>query len=113
MTCLWQHPASKNGDTARLCGNEGHPFCTEHQFIADVLEETESVTREICKQRETALTAWQAQLCRLRLLVEHADELTPFAFVKRIHELLPELHQEAMVAVVYTFLTSGLDEESR
>jgi hypothetical protein len=47
MTCLWQHPASKNGDTDRVCGKEGHPFCTEHQFVADVLEETESVTREI------------------------------------------------------------------
>src|SRR6266566_3103454 len=111
MTCLWQHAASKNGDTARLCGKEGHPFCTGHQFIADVLEEAESVTREICEQRETALTAWQAQLLRFRLLVAQADELTPAALVKRIHELLPELHQAAMGAVVYTYLTSGLDEE--
>lgn len=111
MTCLWQHPASENGDTARLCGNEGHPFCKEHQFIVDVLAETESVTREICAQRETALTAWQAQLLRFRLLMAQAAELTPAAFVKRVHELLPELHQAAMAAVVYTHLTSGLNEE--
>ena len=113
MTCLWQHPASKNSDTARLCDKEGSPFCKEHQFIAEVLEETEAVTREICEQRETALTAWQAQLLRFRLLVAQADERTPAAFVKRVHELLPELHQAAMAAVVYTYLTSGLDEESR
>jgi hypothetical protein len=111
MTCLWQHPASKNGDTARLCGKEGHPFCNEHQFIVDVLEETESVTSDMCEQRETALTAWQAQLLRFRLLVAQMDELTPAAFVKRVHELLPALHEAAMAAVVYTYLTSGLNEE--
>jgi hypothetical protein len=111
MTCQWQHPASKNGDTARLCGKEGHPFCADHQFIADVLDETESVTREICKQRETALTAWQAQLLRFRLLMAHADELTPAAFVRRIHEALPELHGAAMTAVVYTYISSGRKEE--
>jgi hypothetical protein len=110
MTCLWQYPASKNGDTARLCDKQGHPFCTEHQFIADVLEETEAVTRDICEQRETALTAWQGQLRRLRLLVGQADELTPSAFVKRVHELLPELHQEAMAAVVYTYISSAPKE---
>ena len=109
MTCTWQYSASKNGDTARFCGKEGRPFCTEHQFIADVLEETEAVTREICEQRETALTAWQARLLRFRLLVAQADELTPAAFVKGVHELLPELHQAAMAAVVYTYVTSGLN----
>jgi len=111
MTCTWQHPASKNGDIAPLCGKEGHPFCKEHQFIAEVLEETEFVTREICEQRETALTAWQAQLLRFRLLVAQADELTPAAYLKRVHELLPELHEAAMAAVVYTYVTSGRKEE--
>jgi hypothetical protein len=43
--------------------------------------------------------------------VAQADELTPSAFVKRVHELLPELHQEAMAAVVYTYLTSDHKEE--
>jgi hypothetical protein len=102
---------AQRGDTGRVCGKEGHPFCTEHQFIADVLEETEAVSRKICGQRETALTAWQAELLRFRLLVAQADELTPSAFVKRVHELLPELHQEAMAAVVYTYLTSDHKEE--
>jgi hypothetical protein len=111
MTCLWQHPASRNGDTARLCDKEGRPFCTEHQFIADVLEETESVTSDICEQRETALTAWQAQLRRLRLLVEHADEPTPSAFLKRVHEALPELGRAAMGAVIYTYISSAPKEE--
>ena len=113
MTCLWQHSASKNGDTPRLCDKEGHPFCKEHQFIADVLDETESVTREIHNQRETALTAWQSRLLRFRLVVAQADGCTPAAFVKSVHELLPELHQAAMAAVVYTYVTSGVNEEGR
>ena len=79
-----------------LCSGE------EHRFVADVLAETESVTREIHAQRETALTAWQAQLRQFRLLSEEANQLTSSAFVRRIHELLPELHQAAMAAVVYT-----------
>jgi hypothetical protein len=111
MTCLWQQPASKNGDTACLCGKEGHPFCEEHQFIAEVLEETEAVTREICEQREAALAQWQTQVRRLRLLVEHADELTPSAFLKRVHEALPELGRAAMGAVIYTYISSAPKEE--
>jgi hypothetical protein len=111
MTCLWQHPASKNGDIARLCDKEGHPFCKEHQFIAEVLEETEAVTREICKQRERALAKWQTQVRRLRLLVEHADELAPSAFLKRVHEALPELHHAAMAAVIYTYISSAPKED--
>ena len=86
-----------------LCSGE------EHQFVADVLAETESVTREIHAQRETALTEWQAQLRQFRLLSEGADQLTPSAFVRRIHELLPELHQAVMAAVVYTYLTSRME----
>ena len=110
MTCAWQYPASKEADT-RLCDQEGHPFCKEHQFIADVLEETESVTREICEQRETALTTWQARLLRFRLLVAQADELTPAAFVKRVHELLPELQHASMAAVIYTYISSAPKED--
>ena len=82
----------------------------EQQFIADVLGETESVTREIHAQWETALTAWQAQIGQFRLLLQEADQLTPSAFVRRIHELLPELHQAAMAAVVYTYLTSRMED---
>lgn len=109
MTCLWQHPISKNGDTA--CGKEGSPFCTEHQFIAEVLEETEAVTREICEQREKALTQWRAEISRLSILIERVQDFTPAAFVKRIHELLPELHQAAMEAVVYTYVISRRKEK--
>jgi len=111
-TCQWQHPASKDGDTARLCGKGGHPLCKEHQFIAEVLDETEAVTREMREQRETALTQWQEQLRGFRLLVARADELTPAAFVKRIHELLPELRRAAMAAVVYNYVISGRKGES-
>ncbi len=111
MTCKWQYSASKNGDTTRLCEKEGHPFSKEHQFIAEVLEETEAVTREIYAERETALTQWRAEISRLSILVERAHDFTPAAFVKRIHELLPELHQASMAAVVYTYVTSGRKEE--
>jgi hypothetical protein len=88
----------------RLCSSE------EHQFVVDVLAETESVTREMHAQRETALTAWQAQLRQFRLLSEEANQLTPPAFVRRINELLPELHQAAMAEVVYTYLTSRTED---
>jgi hypothetical protein len=86
------------------------PLCKEHQFVADVLAETESVAREMREQRETALTAWQAQLRQFRLLSEEANQLTPSLFVKRIHELLPELRRTAMAAVVYTYLTSRTED---
>ena len=85
------------------------PLCKEQQFVADVLAETESVTREIHAQRETSLAAWQAQLRQLRLLSEEASQLAPSVFVRRIHELLPELHQAAMAAVVYTHLASRME----
>jgi hypothetical protein len=111
MTCQWQHTASSNGDTARVCGKEGNPLCAEHQFIAEVLEETEAVTREIYEQRETALVQWRAEISRLRILVERAHDFTPAAFVKRLHELLPELHSAAMEATVFTYVTSGREEE--
>jgi hypothetical protein len=82
----------------------------EQQFVADVLAETETVAREIHAQRETASTAWQAQLQQFRLLSAEANQLMPSAFVKRIHELLPELHQAAMAAVVYTYLTNRIED---
>lgn len=88
-----------------------YPLCSgeEHQFIADVLAETESVTREIHAQRETALAAWQGQLRQFRLLLQEANQLTPSAFVRRIHELLPELHEAAMAVVVYTYVVSRIE----
>jgi hypothetical protein len=76
-----------------------------------VLEETEAVTREICEQRETALAQWQTQVRRLHLLVEHADELSPSAFLKRVHEALPELGRAALGAVIYTYISSAPKED--
>jgi hypothetical protein len=111
MTCTWQYPAPKNGDTVRTCKRVGSPFCMEHRLIAEVLEETEAVAREIYEQRDTALTQWQAEISWLRILVERAHDFTPAAFVKRIHELLPELHSGAMEAAVYTYITGRPKEE--
>ena len=65
----------------------------------------------IDERRETALAQWQAQLRRLRLLVGQADELTPSAFVKRVHEALPELRRAAMRAVIHIYVNSGPKEE--
>lgn len=87
-----------------LCSGE------EHKFVADVLAATELVTREMHAQREIALTAWQAQLRQFRVLSEEADRLTPSAFVKGIHELLPQLHQAAMAAVAYTYLANRMED---
>jgi len=111
MTCIWQYPTTKEDDTVRVCGKEGHPLCKAHEFVASVLAETEGVVRDMREQRETALTQWQAEVSRLRVLVSQADELTPAAFVKRIHELLPELRRAAMTVVVYTYVTSGRSED--
>lgn len=87
------------------------PLCSgKKQFVADILVKTDLVTREILAQREMAFTAWQAQLRQFRSLSEEASQLAPSAFVRRIHELLPELHQAAMAAVVYTYLTSRTEE---
>ena len=66
---------------------------------------------DIDERRETALAQWQAQLRRLRLLVGQADELTPSGFVKRIHEVLPELRRVAMGAVIQIYVNSGPKEE--
>ena len=66
---------------------------------------------DIDERRETALAQWQAQLRRLRLLVGQADELTPSAFVKRVHEALPELGRAAMGAVIYIYISSGPKKE--
>jgi len=112
-TCLWQYPAAKEDDTVRVCGKEGHPLCKAHEFVAEVLAETDAVVRELYAERETAQTEWQSEVSRLRVLVSQADELTPAVFVKRIHELLPALHGAAMTAVVYSYLTSGRKEDHR
>jgi hypothetical protein len=55
---------------------------------------------DIDERRETALAEWQSQLRRFRLLVGHAEELTPSAFVKRVDEFMPELRSAAMGMVV-------------
>ena len=52
------------------------------------------------EDRGIALGQWQGQLRRLRVLVAQADEFTPPAFVKRVHEALPELRNAAMGTVV-------------
>jgi hypothetical protein len=67
--------------------------------------------RDIDERRETAVAQWQAQLRRLRLLVGQADEVTPSAFVKRVHEALPELQRAAMRAVIHIYVNSGPKEE--
>ena len=66
---------------------------------------------DIDERRETALAQWQAQLRRLRVLVAQADEFTPSAFVKRVHEALPELRRAAMGAVIHIYVNSGPKEE--
>ena len=67
----------------------------------DVLKETESVTRDICDYRGIALARWQTQIGRLRFLMEHADEIAPSAFVKRVDEFMPELRSAAMGTVIH------------
>ena len=52
------------------------------------------------ERRGTALAHWQAHIHQLRLLVEHADEFTPSAFVRRVDEFMPELRNAAMGTVV-------------
>ena len=63
------------------------------------------------EDHEIALSQWQAQLRRLRVLVAQADELTASAFVKRVHEALPELRRAAMGAVIQIYVNSGPKEE--
>ncbi len=50
--------------------------------------------------RGMALAQWQAQVCRLRLLVEHADEFTSAEFIKRVDEFMSELRNAAMGTVI-------------
>jgi len=40
-----------------------------------------------------------------------AMDLAPAAFVKRVHEVLPDLRSAAMEAVIYTFISSRRKEE--
>jgi hypothetical protein len=111
MTCTWQPLGSNNGAIERPCGKEGDPFCPEHQLLVDVLDETESVTSEICEHREAALTQWREEIRRFRLLVAQAEALPPAAFVKRVHEVLPELRRAGMEAAIYTYIGSRSKEE--
>jgi hypothetical protein len=39
--------------------------------------------------------------------VTQTDEFSPSAFVKRVHEALPELGRAAMGAVIYTYISSA------
>ena len=55
------------------------------------------MTNDQEQDRDMALARWQAHIGRLRLLVEHADEFTPFEFVKRVDESMPELRRAATV----------------
>jgi hypothetical protein len=52
--------------------------------------------------RGMALAQWQAQIRRLRLLVERADEFTPSVFVKKVDESLRELRKAAMRTVIHS-----------
>jgi hypothetical protein len=54
-----------------------------------------------------ALDEWQAQIERLRHLVEHADEFTPSAFVKNVDESMPELRRAAMATVIAVQILNG------
>jgi hypothetical protein len=58
-----------------------------------------------------ALTHWREEIRRLRFLMAQADDLAPAAFVKRVHEVLPDLRSAAMEAVIYTFISSRRKEE--
>ena len=51
--------------------------------------------------REMALAEWQEHIHQLRLLVEHTNEFTPSAFVKRVDEFMPELRSAAMGTVIH------------
>lgn len=99
-------PSSMSGDSIECPLGSGEE-CT---FVADVLAETESVTREIQAQRETALRAWQAQLRHLRVLSEEGNQLTPSAFVRRINALIPKLQEAAAAAIVYTHLAGRIED---
>jgi len=52
------------------------------------------------EDQEMALPRWQAHIRQLCLLVEHANEFTPSAFVKRLDEFMPQLRSAAMGTVV-------------
>jgi hypothetical protein len=63
------------------------------------------------EDRVMALARWQEHIRQLCLLVEQADEFTPSAFVKRVHEALPELRRAAMRAVIHIYVNSGPKEK--
>jgi hypothetical protein len=63
------------------------------------------------EHREAALTQWREEIRRFRLLVAQAEALTPAAFVKRVHEVLPELRKAAMEAATYTYISGRSKKE--
>ena len=69
------------------------------------------MTNDQKEDREMALGHWQEHIHQLRLLVEHADEFTPSAFIKRVDEALPELQRAAMGAVIHIYVNSAPKEE--
>jgi hypothetical protein len=62
------------------------------------------------EDREIALAQWQAQIRRLRLLVERADECSPAEFVRRLDEFLPELRKAAMGTVIHSASSDKKEE---
>jgi len=53
------------------------------------------------EDRNAVLAQWQAQIRRLRLLVEQADNCTPADLLKRLEEFMPELRKAAMGTVIH------------
>jgi hypothetical protein len=60
--------------------------------------------------REMALAQWQAQIRRLRLLVENVDKCTPSEFVRRLGEFMPELRKAAMGTVIHSASSDEKEE---
>jgi hypothetical protein len=59
------------------------------------------MTNDQNEGREMALAQWHAHIRRLLLLLEHADEFTTSAFVKRLDEFMLQLRRAAMVTVIH------------
>lgn len=87
----------KNSDGSSDDMRERHPWHLD----------TETAKREC---RET-LEKWQAQIVRLRHLVEHSDEFAPPAFRKSVENHMPELRRATMAAVarlqIYVQILNG------
>jgi hypothetical protein len=90
----------------RVCGDpieKDTRYCAAHQ-LEDFRMVKGAAIPVPCDQeekQEVALAKWQAHICRLLLLVEHADDFTPSEFVKKLNEFMPELRRAAMGAVIH------------